>query len=422
MATEIIMPKVDMVMETGTFMEWLKQEGDPVQKGEPIFVVQTDKAAIEVESPETGVLGGIRAKPNDVIPVTQVIGYVLQPGESAPAAPAPVAPAATRPAVESAPPAPAPAAPSSNGSHKEEDHLTRATPVARKLAKEMGIDLDAVQGSGPRGRIYKADLLRAAEQAPAAPAPAMAAALAAPVPAPSLQVPLPNARVRQRIPLRGPRAIIAQRLSYSYSTIPHIYETVTVDMTETVRLREKVLPIIQQATGHKVSYTAIIATAVARLLGRHPGLNSSLNGDEIVQWQDVHLGIATALEDYLIVPVVRSAQERDLSGMVTEMARLLEAARTKRLEPSEMSGSTFSISNLGMFGIESFTAIINPPEAAILAVGKMVDTPLVVNGQVDIRPLMKVTLAVDHRINDGAQAARFLTDLKDALENPYLLI
>ncbi len=239
---------------------------------------------------------------------------------------------------------------------------------------------------------------------------------------PAIQIPLPNARIRERIPMKGIRTVIAQRMGYSWSGIPHIYESVNVNMEEIVRLRERVNQVVQEHTGLKVSYTAILALAVARLLPKHPFLNSSFTGEEVIQWEDVNLGIATSLDDYLIVPVVRSAQERNLEDIVKEMSRLLDAARSKKMEPADMSGSTFTITNLGMFGIESFTAIINPPETAILAVGKMVDTPVVIGGQVVIRPMMNLTIGVDHRVNDGARAAKFLTELKSILENPYLLL
>lgn len=432
MATPIIMPKVDMVMETGTFVEWLKHEGDQVEKGESIYVMLTEKSSIEVESPASGILAGLTAKPDDVIPVTAVVGYVLKPGESLPSDAAAATPA---PAAEIAPATPATAAPAAA---KPEAAVAaqpvapkavvsasevRATPLARSLAKEMGVDLTVVPGSGPNGRIYRADLERfvAANQGGAVPTTVPMAQKAAPVVSAGA-IPLPNARVKERIPLKGVRTIIAERMAYSFSTTPHIYETVSVDMTEIVRLRERILPVLQDQTGLKVSYTAILSFIVARELTKFPMMNSSYNGDEIVQWEDVNLGIATSLEDYLIVPVVKEAQSRDMKGMVVEMARLLDRARSRKLEPAEMSGSSFTISNLGMFGIEEFTAIINPPEAAILAVGKMTDTPVVVNGSVEIRPMVKLTVGADHRILDGALVAKFLSDLKATMENPYLLI
>jgi len=423
MKAEVIMPKVDMDQETGTLVEWLKQEGDTVKKGEPLFVILTAKATIEIEAESSGILRGITAKKDDVIPVTEVIAYIVSPDEKfeAPAVKT-VQPAAvsSTPAVsantEKASPTAAPTMVAVNA----ED--VRATPLARAIAREKGLDLSVVPGRGPRGRIYKADVLSALEKGVglSAAKPVMVTAQHANVPA--MQIPLPNARIRERIPMKGVRTVIAQRMAYSWSSIPHIYESVNVNMEEAVRLRERVNKVVQERTGLKVSYTAILALAIARLLPKHPFLNSSFTGEEVIQWEDVNLGIATSLEDYLIVPVIRNSQDMNLESIVKEMSRLLEAARSKKMEPADMSGSTFTITNLGMFGIESFTAIINPPETAILAVGKMQDTPIVIDGQVVVRPMMNLTIAVDHRVNDGARAAKFLTELKSMLENPYLLI
>ena len=416
MATAVIMPKVDMVMETGTFIEWLKQEGESVEKGSPLFVIMTDKASIEIEAPASGILAGVTAKPDDVIPVTEVIAFVLAPGEDLPAE----APAPPAPVVEEAVPAPTPV----ETGHAEgtetvapgpDDGKFRATPVARRLASELGVDLALVEGRGPRGRIHKADVLDFAGQG----ARVQAAPAAA---APAVVVPLPSARQKKVVPLTGPRKIIAERMAYSAFTAPQITLTLSVDMSEAARLRSRLLASIEERTGLRLSFTAILARAVASTLPRHPYLNASLNGDEIVLWEDVHMGIATSIEDYLIVPVIREAQTKDLEQVVAGLGNLVERARAKRLSPSEMAGSTFTISNLGMFGIESFTAIINPPESAILAVGKIVNTPLDVEGQIELRPVMQLTLSADHRIVDGAAGARFLADLKAVLENPYLLI
>ena len=211
-------------------------------------------------------------------------------------------------------------------------------------------------------------------------------------------------------------------MAYSAFTAPHISLSLSVDMTEASRLRAHLLEPLQQRTGLRLSCTAILARAVASALPRHPFLNASLDGDEIVLWEDIHLGIATSLEEVLIVPVIREAQNKDLEQLAAELARQVERARSRRLTPEEMTGSTFTISNLGMFGIESFTAIINPPESAILAVGKIVDLPTDINGQIQLWPAMHLTLSADHRIVDGAAGAGFLADLKATLENPYLLI
>lgn len=420
MKAEVIMPKVDMDQENGTLVEWLKQEGDTVKKGEPLFVILTAKATIEIEAPESGILRGITAKKDDVIPVTEVIAYIVSPDEKfeVPAA----KPVVSSPAVKTSVETKTIAESSVPAMVAGDASQVRATPLARAIAREKGLDLSIVAGRGPRGRIYRADVLSAVEKGVGAPAVKPAAITMQVGSLPAMQIPFPNARILERIPMKGIRTVIAQRMTYSWSTIPHIYESVSVDMEEVVRLRERVNQVILDHTGLKVSYTAILALAVARLLPKHPFLNSSFTGEEVIEWEDINLGIATSLEDYLIVPVVRSAQDLNLESIVKEMSRLLDAARSKKMEPADMSGSTFTISNLGMFGIESFTAIINPPETAILAVGKMIDTPVVINGQVVIRPMMNLTVAVDHRVNDGARAAKFLSELKSILENPYLLI
>jgi pyruvate dehydrogenase E2 component (dihydrolipoamide acetyltransferase) len=418
MATEVILPKVDMVMETGTFVEWLKREGEVVEKGQPLFVIMTDKAAIEIEAPASGILSGVAAKADDVIPVSQTIAYILQPGEKLPAGVSVGVSASNKlMAAEAAVPA------TLQGTTKAEfvPGKVRATPVARRMAAELGIDLASLRGRGPQGRIHRMDVLEAVEKQaqPAAEAPT---SIAQGIALPAMQITLPDARRKDVISLAGPRKIIAQRMAYSAAVAPHITLSVSIDMSEATRLRSRVLAQIEQKTGQRLSFTAILARALAAVLPLHPYLNASLAGEEIIQWEDVHLGIATSLEEYLIVPVIRQVQEKNLEQIVATLADLVERARAKRLAPSEMSGSTFTISNLGMFGIESFTAIINPPESAILAAGKIVDGYVKVENEMVLRPVMNLTLSADHRIVDGAAAANFLVELKNTLENPYLLI
>jgi pyruvate dehydrogenase E2 component (dihydrolipoamide acetyltransferase) len=422
MATEVIMPKVDMVMETGTFVEWLKQEGDRVCKGDVIFITNTDKAAIEVESPADGILSGLRANPGDVIPVTEVIAYILAPGEALPAKslPQPVTAHAQPAAVEVVTVTAQAATPPS------EPGKVRATPLARRLAQELGMDLAQISGCGPRGRVHKADVLAFQQLHPhSQPVTAVHSAPAAFAPSSTVNHPsiaLPDARRKQVVPLAGARKIIAERLSYSAFTAPHINLSLHVDMTEAVRLRERLLEPLQAQTGQRLSFTAILARAVTTVLAHHPYMNASLCDGEIILWEDIHLGIATSVEESLIVPVVREAQSKNLGQMVAMMGELTDRARSRRLTPVEMTGSTFTISNLGMYGIESFTAIINPPEAAILAVGKIVETPVRSGEGFEFRPMMQLTVCADHRIVDGAAAALFLNELKSTLENPYLLI
>jgi pyruvate dehydrogenase E2 component (dihydrolipoamide acetyltransferase) len=422
MASEVIMPKVDMVMDTGTFVEWLKKEGEQVEKGEPLFIVLTDKANIEIEAPASGVLAGVRARPDDVIPVTEVIAYILEPGEALPSETGVRAEAAAEDTPRS--PRPKPAAAEARMAKAEPSiGKVRATPAARRLAAELGIDLALlVSGSGARGRVHKNDVQAFAEQRETVTEQPLFVKAQGTVMAPDVQVPLPNARQKQVVPLAGPRRIIADRMAYSAFTAPHITLSLRVDMSEATRLRDRAQDAIQDKTGYRLSFTAIVARAVAWVLPRHSYLNASLQGEDIILWDDVHLGIATSLEDYLIVPVIQEAQAKNLEQMVTALGDLVERARARRLTPAEMSGSTFTISNLGMFGIESFTAIINPPESAILAVGAIVDTMLSSGEGVEQRPMMNLTLSADHRVVDGAAAARFLAELKATLENPYLLI
>jgi pyruvate dehydrogenase E2 component (dihydrolipoamide acetyltransferase) len=426
MATEVIMPKVDMVMETGTFFEWLKKEGEHVSKGDPLFVTETDKSSIEVESPADGILAGIRAKQGDVIPVTEVIAYIIAPGESLPAKSIPqqVVTISAHPETKpSSVPEPAVVVAQAGGLDK-----VRVTPVARRLAQELHLDLNQIAGNGPRGRIHRADVLafqqsHAVVERPQTPATPPAPIPAAPVAVrPSASIPLPDARQKQVIPLAGARKIIGERMAQSAFTAPHINLSLRVDMTEAIRLRERLLEPLKTQTGQRLSFTAILARAVATVLPRHPYMNASLTESSIIQWEDIHLGIATSVEENLIVPVVREAQNKSLGQIVTALADLTDRARNRKLTPSEMTGSTFTISNLGMFGIESFTAIINPPEAAILAVGKMVDTPVKSGDGFEFRPMIQLTACADHRIVDGAGVARFLDELKSTLENPYLLI
>ncbi|MBI1880741.1 MAG: 2-oxo acid dehydrogenase subunit E2 [Chloroflexi bacterium] len=413
MATEIVMPKVDMVMENGVFIEWLKNEGEPVKKGEPLFIISTDKANIEVEAPASGLLAGLGAKPDDVVPVSTVIGYIVQAGEAVPRG-MPGTPDGLPAGPNLADQRQIPEVPIQKSLEK--------TQLARSLTRQMKLNLAEIPGSGPRGRIYKADVDRHVSKLETKSGGPVAQKEVATITLPTRSDPHAGIRERSREPLKGPRAVIAQRLTSSASSIPHIHLTIQVDMTETARLRQMVNPVLEKKIGLKASYTAIMARAVSFLLPQHPYLNSSLVGEEIVLWQDVHLGIAMNQDDHLIVPVIREAEAKSLEQIVKEIDRLRDLAGQFKLPPSEMTGSTFTISNLGMFGITSFTAIINPPEAAILAVGQIQETPVALNGQVVIRPMLSLTLAANHRLNDGVRVANFLSDLKRVLENPYLLI
>jgi len=426
------MPKLEMAQETATVVEWLKQEGEQIEKGEPLLVVETDKVTVEIEAPASGMLAGVRAEPQQVVPVTETIAYILQPGEELPQeteAPAPsLPPSVPTPAVSATPVArrlaaahgvdlntvvgtgpggqitkadveAAMAAPSSPALESRPGKI-RATPAARRIARERGVDLSTVKGSGPRGRVQAADILAFA------PIPAVVSAPAAEV-----------------IPLQGVRRTIAERMTASYRTAPHITLTIRVDMGAFEEVRAQLNAKAKAAKQPRVSVTALIVKAVAWALKHHPRLNSSLRGEEIHLLPEINVGVAVALEEGLIVPVVQQADHKSVAKIAAEVNDLTARAREGRLTPADVAGGTFTVSNLGPFGIEQFTAIINPPQAAILAVGVTRPEAVVAEGnQLIVRPVMRMTLSADHRIVDGAVAARFLADLREALERPMLLL
>ncbi len=399
MPVEVVMPKVDMVMETGTVVRWYCHEQQQVTAGEPLLEIETDKSTIDVEAPASGVLSSITVHPGDVVPVATRIALILAPGESLPA----------------------PSPPQDASSPQE--LRPRATPAARALARRYGLDLALLAGSGPQGRVRKADVLQAATDQPA---PATVAnggphPHAAPEPGPlpipppePAQVPLPRSGAEgELVPLTGVRRLVAERLQLS-AAIPTFTLTAEVDMSAVQRIRER-LPF-------RPSVTSIIARAVATLLLKHPELNSSFRPEGIWRYHSVHLGIAMDSTGQLLVPVIHDAQRMGLQAIHAELASLRTRAAERRLGPADLRGSSFSISNLGMFGVDTVTAVINPPEAAILAVGRTAERPVGRNGTLLLCPMATLTLSVDHRVTDGAAAARFLADLRAALEEPYLLL
>jgi len=403
-ATPVIMPKFEMSQETAIVVEWLKQEGEEVKKGEPLLTVETDKVTMDVEAPATGILAGVQAAPGQVVPVTQVIAYILAPGErldeSASRRVSAEQIANRESQITAAPITPAPL-----------PERVRATPVARRIARERGVNLATMTGSGPRGRIQAADV-RAAASAPSTPL------MAGPGPSPEVR-----GGEAEIVPLQGMRRTIAERMTASYQTAPHITFTVRVDMSGFERVRAQFNAKAQAMGQPRASVTVLIVKAVAWALKRHPFLNSTLHGDEIHLLPEVNVGVAVALEEGLIVPVVHDADRKAVGEIAAGVHDLTVRAREGRLIPGDVAGGTFTVSNLGPFGIEQFTAIINPPQAAILAVGATQSEPVVnEEGEIVARPIMRMTLAVDHRIVDGVIAARFLADLREALEAPALIL
>jgi pyruvate dehydrogenase E2 component (dihydrolipoamide acetyltransferase) len=405
----IIMPKMGDAMEEGTLVRWLKQEGEPVKEGEPIAEIATDKATIELEAPASGILRGIRVPEGATVPINTPLAYILTEGETLPeeskrdgATPAPAAaPQVVAPPSE-VKAAYAPAA----------EERIKASPLARKIAQEHGIDLRLLQGTGPQGRIVERDVLAYLEKMrPPAPAPA-----AAP-PVPPTPAPAGAARTE---PLNRLRQITAQRTTDAKQTIPHFYLTMEIDMEEALALRAK---LNSMEESFRISVNDMIVKACAVALEKHPIVNASYREGQLVYPDGIHIGIAVASEEGLLVAVVRHCEGKSLRRIAQEAQTLVQKAREGKLLPDEMTGNTFTVSNLGMFDIDEFSAIINPPASAILAVGAVKKVPVVLeDGSIQPRARMKVTLSCDHRVLDGATGARFLQDLKRVLENPVLMM
>jgi pyruvate dehydrogenase E2 component (dihydrolipoamide acetyltransferase) len=428
MAEVIRMPRMSDTMEEGNIVGWLKQEGDQVEAGETLAEVETDKATMELDSFTDGVLLHIAVKEGPV-PINGVIAVIGQQGEDWKKAieeagnGAESASESEEKKDESPAPkkeraksdqAPAPAADSSPKEEEDEQRL-KASPLARSMAKEAGIDLKAVKGSGDGGRIVRRDI-EAAMETKAAPAEKPAdKKVEAPAGAPFA---FSGADNFEDFPVSQMRKTIARRLGESKFSAPHFYLTVEINMDKAIALRQR----INEVAPVKISFNDLVIKAVAAALRRHPAVNSSWLGDKIRRHNDVHIGVAVAVDEGLLVPVVRHADMKTLSQINIEVKAMAGKAKDRKLTPEEMQGNTFTISNLGMFGIEEFTAIINPPDACILAVGGIVEKAIVKDGQVVPGNQMKVTLSCDHRVVDGATGAQFLQTFKEILEDPIRLM
>ncbi|MEM1990623.1 MAG: dihydrolipoamide acetyltransferase family protein [Candidatus Bathyarchaeia archaeon] len=413
MVVEIIMPKLGQTMEKGKILRWLKKEGERVERGETLLEVETDKAVLEVEARGSGILKRILAQEGEVVPVAKIIGYIAEEGEKIPEETF----QETALGAETPTPSPITEVPSEGKVERE----IKASPLAKKIAKEKGVDLTQIVGTGPGGRITEKDVLDYLAKIEAS----KAAVLPSPAPvSPEREVVTAVPRVEdfQVIPISGMRSAIAKKMTYSKTSIPHFYISAEVDMTEAARFREELIPIIEAKTGVRLSFTHILIKAVAMALKEYPQLNALCDGENIRLSKDVNIGIAVGLEDGLIVPVLKNAGSMDLIQISSRVEKLIAKAREKKLSEDEFTGGTFTISNLGVFDVDSFTAIINPPEVAILAVGKIRDKPAVVNGEIKIRKIMNVTLSADHRAVDGVIAAKFLGKVKELLEKPYSLL
>ncbi len=446
MAKEVFMPKLSSTMEAGTLLQWFKEEGDSVEVGDPLFEIMTDKINIEVEAYEEGTLLKRYFKEDDEVPVNHVIGYIGEKGEEV----------ADEPPGESggegsglnqseAAAASEPSAQLNEESEIHKNDKVRATPAARRAAKEEGVVLQEVTGSGPKGRVHEADVKGFSQSSktsrPSITPLARKVAEAEGVEPGDVQGTGPNGKVYRRdvesslrgsgensgpaaarVKMEGIRKIVAKRMVESKTTAPHVTLTSEVDMTEAIKMREQLLGSIEKKTGFRLSYTEIIMKAVAHALKEHPGVNASLDGEYIVYHDEVNVGLAVAVENGLLVPVVKNADGKGLAALTENCKTLGRAARENKLKPDEMKGGTFTVSNLGMYAIDAFTPVINQPESAILGVGRIQEKPVGVNGQIALRPMMSVSLSFDHRVIDGAPAAAFLTDLKSVLEQPFELL
>jgi pyruvate dehydrogenase E2 component (dihydrolipoamide acetyltransferase) len=420
---EVIMPKLGLTMEEGTIIRWLKAEGEEVEKGEPLFEVQTDKVNMEVEAPASGTLGKILVPEGETVAVVRGIAYILEPGEEAPEEwPLPVAAVE---AIASRPPAAA--------------TKPLATPAAKRLARDKGIDLTRVRGSGEGGMVTREDLFAFLEEKPAPEVTAAEQVKASPrarrlaqekgVPLSVVEGSGPEGRITeqdildlltsQELVTPSPiQRVTAERLSQSFTTAPHFYLVVECQATKLVEWRERLIPIIEEEVEVRLTFTDMLIFLVAKALQDHPLANASWEDGRIRIAKEINTGIATAVEEGLIVPVIKNADQKGLEEIARERFELADKAAKGKLSLEELEGGTFTLTNLGMFGVDEFGAIINPPQSAILAVGRIAQRAVVEGGKVVARPTVRLTLSVDHRVLDGAEGARFLKDLKSVIEEP----
>jgi pyruvate dehydrogenase E2 component (dihydrolipoamide acetyltransferase) len=431
MAETVSMPKLGFDMAEGTLVRWVIAEGAAVNKGDVLAEIETDKATVEVESPYTGIVARHMVEEKSSVPVGAPIAIVAAPGEKVDAPAAGEKPAAA-PAAAAKAPAAAPSAPAAAPAAVVPSGPVKASPLARKIAQEADLNLSAVQGSGPLGRVVRRDVenaLAAAAAAPVAaavvPVAAAPAAASAPAAKPAVSLPLPvlatgEVPADQHIAVDRLRAAIGRRMTESKQQLPHFYVTHDYDMAAVMDVRKQANELL--ADDQKLSVNDFVVKAVALTLRQFPNINASLVGSEIVRHGHVNVGVAVAVEAGLLTVVSKDTDRKPLRVISQEIKDMVARARIGKVRPEDIEGSTFSISNLGMFDVEHFVAIINPPEAAILAVGSVKQVPVVVNGEVKVGTRMRATISADHRVTDGAEAAQFLQRLAVYLEKPVGLL
>jgi len=439
------MPKLSSTMQVGTLLQWFKEEGDSVEVGEPLFEIMTDKINIEVEAYEEGILLKRYFDEDAEVPVNHVVGFIGEEGEKVPDSPPGESSSSiqtveqsdlnneeakrksTEPIIEI--------------EERESGEKVRATPAARKLAGKEGVRLFDVSGSGPNGRIHVEDVIDYLRSSPKATPLAKKVADDKGIDISQIAGTGPNGKIyrsdvegnevvpstdegtdSKRVKLDNIGKVVAKRMVESALTAPHVTITTEIDMTETISMRKQLLDKIEKKNGYRLSYTEIIMKAVAYTLKKHPIVNASLQDDEIVMHKAINIGLGVAVGNGLLVPVVKHVDQKGLARLTEECKTLGREARDNKLNPNSMSGGTFTISNLGMYAVDTFTPIINQPESAILGVGRINDKPVGINGEIKLRPMMTLSLSFDHRIINGAPAAAFLTDLKTVLEQPFELL
>ncbi|HEX8990186.1 MAG TPA: dihydrolipoamide acetyltransferase family protein [Anaerolineales bacterium] len=447
MATGVIMPALEMAQESGVLVSWLRHDGEAVAKGEPLMEIETDKVTVEIEAPASGTLGGVLAKAGDVIPVGQTIAWILAPGERVPEAAevvgqsgrasgrAPVTGSGSQPAGHSTSPEASPlarkiaeehgvdlaaitsngrriekadvlayigAADSARGERKQSAgpqpapvRLTPASPKARRLAAERGIDIETIQGSGPGSAVLAADI--------------------------PPEVGSSTGDTRLETPGTVWR-VMAEHMASSWTTVPHFYLMREVDAGQLIEWRDRITPAVEKRSGIKPTYTDLLVKLVGFALREHPRLNAAWAEGRIQFSPEINVGIAVAVEDGLLVPVIRRADAASIGEIASQRKDLVERAQSRKLRPADISGGTFTLTNLGMYGVDAFNAIVNTPQAAILAAGRIAERVVPVKGQITIRPMMLITLSCDHRVVDGARGAQFLDHLSGLIEDPWRLL
>jgi pyruvate dehydrogenase E2 component (dihydrolipoamide acetyltransferase) len=387
MAISVVMPALEMAQETGKLISWLKKEGDSVAKGEPLLEIETDKAVMEIESPADGVLAGVKAQPGADVPVGRTIAWIVRPGEVPPVDE--VVATSGRKTTAVAPSAGSTGASLNQGAQSAAQTL-KVSPKARRLANERGVNLSDVRGSGPGGEILASDILAVAESKTS-----VVADSASPI-----------------------SRLMAERTTQSWTTVPHFFVVREVDAGALNEARKKLGAGLETARGLKLTHTDLLAALVARVLVKHPRMNASWTSKGVHVNAEINIGLAMAVEDGVVAPVIHDADKSKLDEIATQRHDLTERARNSKLRPSDLAGGTFTISNLGMFGVDAFTAIIISPQAAILAIGSIAERVVAVDGRPSVRPTMTLTLSSDHRVVDGARAAEFLRDLVEAIGSP----